>query len=272
MKAISTATATRDGGEKNDEGERTARLWERFVADNDPLIREQLILQYRPLVKYVMGRMAISLPAILEYQDVIASGTIGLIEAVERFDPTKGVKFETYAISRIRGSMIDMLRALDIVPRSARKKARETLNTASQLTVELGREPTDSEVATALGLTVRQYLKQLADASRVTISLDSMGASSEDDDDPSAVSVADPHVPEVTTDLERDEEIHELSAAIRELDERDQAVLSLYYKEELTLRQVSRVLGISESRVCQLHARALLRIRASLERRQTLAA
>ncbi len=127
-------------------------LWERYFHERDPQVREQLILQYAPLVKYVMGRLAISLPAILDYEDVLSFGTIGLIEAVERFDHQKGVKFETYAISRIRGAIIDALRSLDRLPRSVRQKAREANEAILRLTNELGREPTDEEVAQALNV------------------------------------------------------------------------------------------------------------------------
>ncbi|MFN8638340.1 MAG: FliA/WhiG family RNA polymerase sigma factor [Dehalococcoidia bacterium] len=248
-----------------------ALMWESYTSGGDPAVRERLILQYAPLVKYVMGRLAISLPAILDYEDVLSSGTIGLIEAVERFEPSKGVKFETYAISRIRGSIIDTLRALDRLPRSVRQKARVADRAVSKLTLDLGREPSDLEVAEELGLTLEQYLKQIVDVSWVTISLDAMGPG-DDDDGPSDISVADPDVEEVTSGLEREEMIGDLAAAIRELPEREQLILSLYYKDELTMREVSRVLDISESRVCQLHARALSRVRASLARRRQEAA
>ena len=250
-----------------------ADLWARYEHARDPRLREQLILQYAPLVKYVMGRLAISLPAILDYEDVLSSGTIGLIEAVERFEPSKGVKFETYAIARIKGSIIDTLRALDRLPRSVRQKARAADKATTQLTVDLGREPTDHEVAEALGLTLTDYLKQIVDASWVTISLDTMGASDPDEDGSSGeIAVADPDDEGVMAGLEREEMIGELAASIRDLPEREQLILSLYYKEELTMREVSKVLGISESRVCQLHARALTRLRVSLARQQGEAA
>jgi RNA polymerase sigma factor FliA len=252
---------------------RNADLWARYVATRDPEVREALILQYAPLVKYVMGRLAISLPAILDYEDVLSSGTIGLIEAVERFEPSKGVKFETYGISRVKGAIIDTLRSLDRLPRSVRQKARAADHAITRLTVDLGREPTDQEVAADLGLTMPQYLKQIVDVSWVTISLDSMGPGGGDDDDgPSEIAVADPDVEDVTSGLEREEMIGDLSSSIRELPEREQIILSLYYKDELTMREVSRVLDISESRVCQLHARALTRLRGALTRRRQEAA
>lgn len=246
-----------------------ADLWARYMVARDPRLREQLIMQYAPLVKYVMGRLAISLPAILDYEDILSFGTIGLIEAVERFDPTKGVKFETYAISRIRGSIIDALRSLDRLPRSVRQKAKEAEHAIVTLTHDLGREPTDEEVADTLGLSLGAYRKHLIDASWITVSLDSNGGGGEEEDDNGgAMGVPDPDGEDVSTGIEHQELIGELAVAIRELPEREQLVLSLYYKDELTMREVSKVLGISESRVCQLHARALTRLRVGITRLQ----
>jgi RNA polymerase sigma factor FliA len=243
-------------------------LWERYFQDGDPAVREQLILQYSPLVKYVMGRLAISLPAILDYEDILSFGTIGLIEAVERFDHTKGVKFETYAIARIRGAIIDALRSLDRLPRSVRQKAREANEAILRLTNELGRDPTDEEVAAALNVGADAYRKTQVDSSWITVSLDTLGMTDGEDDTGGAMAVADPDGEDFSADLERQELIGDLADAIRDLPDREQLILSLYYKEELTMREVSEVLGISESRVCQLHARALTRLRTGVVSRQ----
>lgn len=245
-----------------------AALWARYTESPDPAVREQLILQYAPLVKYVIGRLAISLPAILDYEDILSYGTIGLIEAVERFDASKGVKFETYAISRVRGAIIDALRSLDRLPRSVRQKAREAEAAISRLSVSLGRTPTDQEVAAELGISVERYLQDQVDASWVTVSLETVGTVDENDDGPGEIAVADPDAEVVGEALERQELIGELAEAIRELPDREQLVLSLYYKEELTMKEISKVLGVSESRVCQLHARALTRLRAGITRIQ----
>jgi RNA polymerase sigma factor for flagellar operon FliA len=245
-----------------------ADLWARFTATDSAALREQLILQYAPLVKYVIGRLAISLPTIVDYEDILSYGTIGLIEAVERFDPDKGVKFETYAIARIRGAIIDALRSLDRLPRSVRQKAKNADAAINQLTVVLGRDPTDQEVAQALGIPIDRYLKDIIDASWVTVSLDTVGAIDGDDDGPAEIPVADPESDAFTQALEQEELIGELTESIQELPEREQLVLSLYYKEELTMREISEVLGVSESRVCQLHARSLTRLRAGLAARQ----
>ncbi|TAJ18022.1 MAG: FliA/WhiG family RNA polymerase sigma factor [Dehalococcoidia bacterium] len=244
-------------------------LWERYAASGDPKVREQLILQFTPLVKYVMGRLAISLPAILDYEDILSFGTIGLIEAVERFDSAKGVKFETYAISRIRGSIIDALRSLDRLPRSVRQKVRETTEAITSLTNDLGRDPTDEEVAATLGLSPEAYRRHLIDASWTTVSLDNVGSHEDDEDGGGAAAgIADPDYQDFSVDMEHQERIGDLASSIRELPEREQLILSLYYQEELTMREVSQVLNISESRVCQLHARALGRLRATLQARE----
>ncbi|MGE3961793.1 MAG: FliA/WhiG family RNA polymerase sigma factor [Dehalococcoidia bacterium] len=243
-------------------------LWQRYFDEQDPAVREQLILQYAPLVKYVMGRLAISLPSILDYEDILSFGTIGLIEAVERFDHTKGVKFETYAIARIRGAIIDALRSLDRLPRSVRQKARDANEAILRLTNELGRDPTDEEVAEAMGIAPGAYRQAQVEASWITVSLDTLGASDGEEDTGGAMAVADPDGEDFSADLERQELIGDLALAIRDLPDREQLILSLYYKEELTMREVSEVLGISESRVCQLHARALTRLRAGVTSRQ----
>ena len=244
-----------------------AELWARYIKSRSPTLREQLILQYAPLVKYVMGRLAISLPAILDYEDILSAGTIGLIEAVERFDSAKGVKFETYAIARVRGSIIDTLRALDRLPRSVRQKAKASDDAVNTLTNYLGREPTDEEVAELLELPLATYLKNIVDASWITVSMDTVGGP-EGEDGPQELALADPDQDDITLRIERQELIGELADSIRELPEREQLILSLYYKDELTMREVSKVLNISESRVCQLHARALGRLRGSLARRR----
>ena len=244
-----------------------AELWQRYAESGDAGVREELILQYAPLVKYVMGRLAISLPTILDYEDILSSGTIGLIEAVERFDASKGVKFETYAISRVRGAIIDTLRALDRLPRSVRQKAKAADQAVTALTNDLHRDPTDQEVADLLEIPLATYLKNVVEASWSTISMDAVG-SSDEEDVPGEIAIVDLDQDDITLGIERQELIGELAGAIRELPDREQLIMSLYYKDELTMREVSKVLEISESRVCQLHARALTRLRVAMTRIQ----
>lgn len=229
--------------------------------------RDAAIQQYAPLVKYVVGRLAIGLPAILDYEDILSYGTIGLIEALDRYDGSKGVKFETYAISRIRGSIIDALRALDRLPRSVRQKAKKLDQVTQAFTLENGREPTDEEVATAMGLTIEQYNTMLVDCSWVTVSLDGLLDRDTNDDGAAPTELpADPNEEDFTNRLEKRQMLDALTGAVKGLPEREWLIVSLYYRDEMTMKEIAQILEISESRVCQLHGRALSRLRARLAR------
>lgn len=229
--------------------------------------REAAIKQYAPLVKYVVGRLAIGLPAILDYEDILSYGTIGLIEAFDRYDDSKGVKFETYAISRIRGSIIDALRSLDRLPRSVRQKAKKLEQIHTSYLLEHGREPTDDEVATAMGLTPEQYNQTLVDCSWVTVSLDGLLDRDGNDDGSAPTELpADPNEEDFTQRLEKRQLIDALSGAVKQLPEREWLIVSLYYRDEMTMKEIAQILEISESRVCQLHGRALSRLRARMAR------
>lgn len=237
--------------------------WTGFVKTRDPSQRDKLIMQYAPLVRYVIQRLAISYPTIVSSDDVYNCGIIGLIQAVDRFDPNREVKFETYAIRRIRGSIVDELRNLDPVPRSTRRKGREIERANAELQERLGRPATDIELAEYLGIELEALSSLLTQLSSLTVSLD---AAIEADDGENSVSlaelVADESNPSPTESLERQELAQELAYFLGQLPPREKLVLALYYYEELTLREISEVLGISESRVCQLHTKAILRIRA----------
>lgn len=240
-------------------------LWREYLETNSPSLREQLILQYAPLVKYVVGRMAVASSSILDMEDLLGFGTLGLIDAVSRFDPTRGVKFETYALQRIRGSIIDSFRKLDIVPRSARRRAREIEGAHAQLQQSLGREPDDDEIADYLGLSRDGLNRAMLDASCAILSMERPLAMLDGDDGLTlADTIEDENATVPQVEIERGEEREALIQALRTLNERDRLVISLYYYEELTLREISEVLGVTESRVCQLHARAIMRLRASL--------
>jgi RNA polymerase sigma factor for flagellar operon FliA len=232
--------------------------------------REAAIRQYAPLVKYVVGRLAIGLPAILDYEDILSYGTIGLIEALDRFDDSKGVKFETYAISRIRGAIIDALRSLDRLPRSVRQKAKKLEAIHVSYSLEHGREPTDEEVAQAMGLTPEQYNQTLVDCSWVTVSLDGLLDRDNSDDGSAPTELpADPNEEDFTQRLEKRQLVEALTGAVKQLPEREWLIVSLYYRDEMTMKEIAQILEISESRVCQLHGRALSRLRARLSRERT---
>jgi RNA polymerase sigma factor FliA len=244
---------------------RTEDLWTQYTTQRDASLREKMILQYAPLVKYVVGRLAINLPAVLDSEDVISYGIIGLIDAIERYDPTRGTKFETYAIPRIRGSIIDNLRALDQIPRSTKQKAREIERAFSFLESSLGRPPSDVEVAGHMGVSLERLQQMSAQSSVITMSLDTI---IDTDDEGSTLSrlgtLADRNSPDPQFEAERRELNNALVDAVQHLPERERLVMSLYYVEELTLKEISKVLGISESRVCQLHSQAVLRLRGHM--------
>lgn len=244
---------------RTDADEASARLCERYAQTGSLELREELILQFQPLVKYVVRRLGYPTSGVVDYDDLVSYGTIGLIEAVERFDPERGTPFKVYAVARIRGAILDALRDLDRLPRTLRQKVREADRVAARLTGELGRAPEEREVASALGMTMDTYRGYLADASRVTVSLDAL-SNSDAHDDRAEFAIADPDAPPVDGNIEREELRTEVVRAIRQLPERDQLLLGLYYKDGLSMREVGEVLGVTESRVSQLCARALARL------------
>jgi RNA polymerase sigma factor FliA len=246
-------------------------MWTQFKVTRDPSLRQQLILQYAPLVKYVVGRMAIGLPSILDAEDIISHATFGLIDAIERFDPDRGPKFETYAIPRIRGSILDAVRRLGTYPRGMRRRVKEMEAAIAALEERNGRTPTDEEVAASLGISIEAYNGELAEASFVVVPLDRSSRGSDDDEFlPLSDIIEDQRAPSPPVEAERSELREALTDAVNELPARDRLLVSLYYYEELTLREIAEVLEISESRVCQLHTRAILRLRRSLAKAELL--
>ncbi len=240
-------------------------LWLQYKATSDPHLRQRLILQYAPLVKYVVGRMAIGLPNILDSDDIISHATIGLIDAIERFDPGRGLKFESYAIARIRGSVIDVVRRLGTYPRGTRRKMKEIEAAIAALQERNGRTPSDEQVAEYLGISIETYGKNLVESSVSVIPLDGALRASEDEGFLSLSDVVeDTKSPSPIAEAEKSEMRSALLEALRELSERDRQLISLYYHEELTLKEIGQVLEISESRVCQLHARAIMKLRRAL--------
>lgn len=242
-----------------------ADAWTRYLEDADSESREQIILQHTPLVKYVIGRLAIHLPQILDFEDVLAYGTLGLIQALDRYDPSRGVKFESYAVMRIRGAILDALRALRGLPQSVTAKAKRLQSTAVELEATLGRPPTDEELAAALEISTSELNQQMVDASWVTVSLDTI---LENQADGHLGALTSHHRDDdVSGTVERSETITELSQALDTLGERERLILSLYYHDELTMREIGQVLDVSEGRVCQLHARALHKLRVTMKQR-----
>lgn len=246
--------------------------WEQFCVERQPKLRESLILQYRPLVKYVIGRMAVSLPGLLNHEDLLSYGTIGLIQAVDRFDPWQGVKFETYAIRRIRGSILDSIRTLHPLSRDANRRARDIEHAYDALILLLERMPEDREVAEHLGLTLAQFHTVLIKASATMVSLDMPLADIGEGDRVALIDqIADEGAVDLADQVDELELRREVIRALERLQERDRLVISLYYYDELTLREISEVVGVSTSRVSQLHAAAIFKLRGLLKSARALA-
>jgi RNA polymerase sigma factor for flagellar operon FliA len=241
-------------------------IWSRYKKAGDEKAREQLVLAYSPLVKFVAGRMSSGLPAHIEEADLISYGLLGLIGAIERFDPGREIKFETFAMARIRGAIIDELRSLDWVPRSVRTRARQIERAIATLEKELMRAPTDEEIAKKLGLTKDELEDSLSEISRSSVAaLDELWSPSGGGDQIALIdTIEDETGPDPEVSLEQTEIKEALAEAISGLPEREKLVVTLYYYEELTLREIGEVLGVTESRVSQLHTKAILRLKAHL--------
>ncbi|HEV8461351.1 MAG TPA: RNA polymerase sigma factor WhiG [Gaiellaceae bacterium] len=246
-------------------GEDTQALWLEFRRTNDKGLRDRLILTYAPLVKYVAGRLGSGLPAHVDEGDLVSYGLLGLIGAIERYDPGRDIKFETYAIARIKGAIIDELRALDWVPRSVRSRAREIERAIAELEAKLGTAPTDEQIAAKIGITVEELEDSLTDISRSSIAaLDELWSVSDGDQVSLMDTIEDESGPRPAEALDETETREALADAIARLPEREKLVVTLYYYEELTLREIGEVLGVTESRVSQLHTKAILRLKARL--------
>lgn len=242
----------------------TAALWEPFLASRSPELREQIILSHVSLVHYILGRMGISQDASDNYQELANQGLLGLIEAVDHYNPGYGAKFSTYASLRIRGKVIDYLRSQDWLSRGARKRARAVQSAIGTLWERNRQEPSTEEIAALMQVERSEVEQGLVDSSLTFLSLDGMlEAQSEEDTDLHDV-LPDENQADPAESLQERETMSELAGAIRQLPQREQLVLSLYYHEELTLKEIGKVMGITESRVCQLHARAILNLKAGM--------
>jgi RNA polymerase sigma factor for flagellar operon FliA len=226
------------------------------------------VVAYSPLVKYVAGRMGSGLPAHVEEADLISYGLVGLISAIERYEPEREIKFETYAIPRIRGAIIDELRALDWVPRSVRARAREIEKANVKLEHRLQRAPTDEEIAEELGIELDEFQESLIQISNSTIAaLDELWTVSDSSGDQVSLldTLHDPSAPDPAKVMDATDLKDRVADAIARLPEREKLVIALYYYENLTLREIGEVLGVTESRISQLHTKAVLRLRARMQ-------
>ncbi|MFD0169563.1 RNA polymerase sigma factor WhiG [Streptomyces decoyicus] len=241
-------------------------LWRSYKASGDGRLREQLILHYSPLVKYVAGRVSVGLPPNVEQADFVSSGVFGLIDAIEKFEPERSIKFETYAITRIRGAMIDELRALDWIPRSVRQKARAVERAYATLEAQLRRTPSEGEVAEEMGIALEELhgvFSQLSLAN--VVALEELLHVGGEGERLSLMDTLEDTAADNPVEIAEDRELRRLLArAINTLPEREKTVVTLYYYEGLTLAEIGNVLGVTESRVSQIHTKSVLQLRAKL--------
>ena len=244
-----------------------AELWREYKTTGEERLRERLILHYSPLVKYVAGRVGVGLPPNIEQADLVSYGIFGLIDAIQKFDLERAIKFETYAISRIKGAIIDELRSIDWIPRSVRYKAREVEKAYAALEARLHRTPTEAEVAGELGIALDDLHTIFSQVSFVNVvALDELlTAGGEKGDKLSLVdTLQDTKAEDPVQAFESEETKYLLAKAINTLPEREKIVVTLYYYEGLTLAEIGQVLGVTESRICQMHTKAVLQLRGKL--------
>lgn len=244
-------------------------LWGRYKTYKDMQAREEIILLYVPLVKFVAGRLAIGLPANVDRDDLYSYGIFGLMDAIEKFELERGLKFETYAIARIRGSILDGLRAMDWVPASIRQKSKELERAYVQFSMKHGREASDDEACQLLGLTKEEFHKLVTDVRATTLlSLDEYFSGDQAKGTPMRLidTLEDASIEDPNLGLEFEELKTTLAKAIDRLPDKERTVIALYYYEGLTLKEIGSVLSLSESRISQLHTKAVLRLRGQLSR------
>ncbi len=240
----------------------TDTLWQQYQKTKDPQIRERLTEHYAFLVKYTAGRLSMTLPDTIEYHDLISYGSFGLLDAVEKFDPGRGIKFETYAATRIRGAILDGLRSMDWIPRSVRSKARNFEKTIQELEHKLGRSPTDQEAAEAMGLSLDRYHHLLDEVKTTSVlSLDEVVNPDSSDEPIKMLDTIEDDRQDIIQSLIDSELLQELAAAVDRLPDRERNVIALYYHEGLTLKEIGHVLDVSESRISQIHTKAIASLR-----------
>ncbi|MCK4803105.1 MAG: RNA polymerase sigma factor WhiG [Spirochaetes bacterium] len=241
-------------------------LWRIYKKTKDLKVREHFVNQYAPLVKYVAGKIAIGMPQNVDFDDLVGYGVFGLLDAIEKFDPDKDIKFKTYAVTRIRGAIYDELRSIDWVPRSVRQKAKELERVIGKLENRLGRSARDEEIARELGIGVKDLHTLILKISGASIlSLSDVWYVGDESDKVSVMeTIESPRSLNPDVIVEREEVKNIIVKAISDLPDKEKKVLILYYYEDLTLKEIGEVLQVTESRISQLHTKAIMRLRSKL--------
>ena len=253
---------------KRASNEELAELWSRYFEDrSNKKLRDELILQYIYLTRYVVGRVKVALPPTFSYEDISSYGVEGLIDAVEKYTPKMGARFETYALVRIRGNIIDKVRSQDFLPRSVRRKIRDVKEAQEELKRQFGRSATNSEVASYLGIEREKVEQLLADDTTITSIYDKKCAG--DGDIEIIDTIEDSHNLDPHSQLEEKDVKKELEEALKRLPERERTIMVLYYHENMTLKEIGETISISESRVSQLHAQAIMKLKNLLSENRT---
>jgi RNA polymerase sigma factor for flagellar operon FliA len=244
------------------------KLWERFVKKKEQTVRDYFVIKYAPLVKYVAGKVSMAMPQNIEFDDLVSYGIFGLIDAISKYDPAKGTKFKTYATTRIRGAIFDELRSIDWIPRSIRQKAKQIEQVISDLENKLGRTVEDEEIAKDLGISTEEFQSLLNKLSGTSmLSLNDIWYLGDENDELSILETLEAP-PNMNPDIliEKEEIRDFIIEAIKKLPEKEKKVIVLYYYEDLTLKEIGEVLEVTESRVSQLHTKAIMRLRGRLGR------
>jgi RNA polymerase sigma factor FliA len=246
-------------------GPTAQELWRRYHKKVDSQTENELVEKYLPLVSSIVARLAMTLPEHVDQDDLYSAGLVGLLQALRNYDPTCGASFETYARTRVRGAMLDELRKMDWVPRTIHEKARKIQGIIAQLEQKLGRVPTEAQMAKALNITPQEYAKLLNEIRPAAfVCLDTV--SSEDDTGDLYEVVANTSEESPLEQISQKELKEVILARLKELPEMQRKVLALYYGEEMHLREIAEAVGLTESRICQIHAQAILSIRAYIQR------
>ena len=244
------------------------KLWERLIKTKDQIVRDYFVIKYAPLVKYVAGKVSMGMPQNIEFDDLVSYGVFGLIDAIGKFDPARGIKFKTYAMTRIRGAIFDELRSIDWIPRSIRQKAKQIEQVISELENKLGRTVEDEEIAKEMGISNEEFQSLLNKLSGTSmLSLNDIWYLGDDNDELSILETLEaPENMNPDVLIEKEEIRDYIIDAIKKLPDKEKKVIVLYYYEDLTLKEIGEVLDVTESRVSQLHTKAIMRLRGRLGR------